>query len=71
MIKLNSLLLATLLTGMVGCTNMTPEQQGTLSGAVGGAALGAGFAAITGGDAGVGAVLGGAGGAIIGGMQGR
>ena len=38
----NALALAVLLGIAAGCTNMTPEQQGTLSGAAIGAAAGAG-----------------------------
>ena len=36
--------------GVVGCTTMTPQQQGTVSGAAIGAAAGAGIAAICGGQ---------------------
>ena len=36
--------------GLIGCTNMTPQQQGTVSGAAIGAAAGAGIAAISGGS---------------------
>lgn len=49
-----------------GCTNMTPTQQGTVSGGLIGAAGGAGIAAIAGGDAGVGAAVG----ALVGGAAG-
>ena len=34
---------------VIGCTSMTPQQQGTVSGAAIGAAAGAGIAAIAGG----------------------
>ncbi len=54
-----------------GCTNMTPTQQGALSGAAIGAGTSAGIAAITGGNAGVGAVVGGGVGALAGGMYGH
>jgi hypothetical protein len=57
--------------GGAGCTNMTPSQQGTLSGAAIGAAGGAGIAAIAGGDAGVGAIVGGVVGGIVGHAEGR
>ena len=36
--------------GMMGCTTMTPQQQGTVTGAAIGAAAGAGIAAISGGS---------------------
>jgi hypothetical protein len=39
------------MAGVVGCTDMTPQQQGTMSGAAIGAAGGAGIAAISGGNA--------------------
>ena len=60
-----ALLAAALSTG--GCTNMTKQQQGTLSGTAIGAAGGAGIAAIAGGDAGVGAIVVG----VIGGSAGH
>ena len=37
-------------TTFVGCTNMTPQQQGTVTGTAIGAAAGAGIAAIAGGS---------------------
>lgn len=52
------------------CTNMTPTQQGALSGGVIGAGAGAGISAISGGNAGVGAALGGALGVIGGALYG-
>lgn len=59
--------------GVVGCTNMTPQQQGTVTGAGIGAAAGAGIAAIAGGSgwtgAAIGAVAGGVAGNIKGGKQ--
>ena len=52
------------------CTRMTPTQQGALSGAAIGAGAGAGIAAISQGNVGVGALIGGGlgalGGALIG-----
>lgn len=51
---------------LAGCSNMTPRQQSTLSGAAIGAAAGAGVSAISGGDPVTGAVVGGAAGAVIG-----
>jgi hypothetical protein len=54
-----------------GCTDMTHQQQGTLSGGVMGAAAGAGIAAIAGGDAWTGAAIGGIAGLIAGDMHGH
>ncbi len=54
----------------VGCTNMTPQQQGTLSGAGIGAASGAGIAAISGGNAWTGAAIGGVAGGVAGNIRG-
>jgi hypothetical protein len=62
---------ASILVGVVGCTNMTPEGQGTLSGAAMGAAAGAGISAIAGGNAGIGAAVGGLMGGVAGNMEGR
>ena len=56
--------------GIIGCTNMTPQQQGTLSGAGIGAASGAGIAAISGGNAWTGAAIGGVAGGIAGNIRG-
>ena len=44
------LLVGALVFGTVGCTNMNKTQQGLLSGAAGGAILGAGLGALTGGS---------------------
>jgi hypothetical protein len=57
-------------TVVIGCTNMTPQQQGTLSGAGIGAAGGAGIAAISGGNAWTGAAIGGVAGGIAGNIRG-
>ena len=43
---------------VIGCTTMTPQQQGTVSGAAIGAAAGAGIAAISGGSGWTGAAIG-------------
>lgn len=56
--------------GVVACTNMTPQQQGTMSGAAIGAAAGAGIAAISGGSGWTGAAIGAVGGGIVGNMKG-
>ncbi|MGF6637222.1 YMGG-like glycine zipper-containing protein [Paraburkholderia guartelaensis] len=58
------------LVAAIGCTDMTPRQQGTVSGGAIGAAGGAGIAAIAGGDAWTGAIIGGAAGAVAGNMRG-
>jgi osmotically inducible lipoprotein OsmB len=55
---------------MAGCTDMTPRQQGTMSGAAIGAGAGAGIAAISGGDAWTGAAIGGVAGGIAGNIRG-
>jgi outer membrane lipoprotein SlyB len=60
-------LLALLLIGSAGCTDMSREQQGTLSGAGIGAAAGAGIAALAGGNAWTGAAIG----AVAGGIAGN
>ena len=51
---------------LIGCSNMTKQQQRALSGGAIGAAAGAGIAALTGGSVLLGGALGGAGGAAIG-----
>ena len=53
------LLVGALVFGTVGCTNMNKTQQGLLSGAAGGAILGAGLGALTGGSGTTGALIGG------------
>ncbi|WP_243362248.1 glycine zipper domain-containing protein [Fundidesulfovibrio terrae] len=64
-------ILAVAVLGMGGCTNMTPTQQGALSGAAIGAGAGAGISALSGGNAGVGALLGGALGGVGGALYGH
>lgn len=59
-------ILALVLASGVGCSNMSKQQQGTLSGAAMGAAAGAGIAAIAGGYAGWGALAGAGVGALAG-----
>ena len=58
------LLIGALVFGTVGCTNMNRTQQGALSGAAGGALLGAGISAIAGGSGTTGALIGGGLGAL-------
>ena len=55
----------------VGCTNMTPTEQSTLSGAAIGALGGAAIGGLSGGSAGTGALIGGAAGAVVGNIYGR
>ena len=64
-------LLAIALAGSVACTNMSGEQQGTVTGAGIGAAAGAGIAAISGGDGWTGAAIGAVAGGVIGNIKGR
>lgn len=64
-------MLAILLGSSVACTNMTKEEQGTLSGAAIGAAAGAGIANLTGGKGWTGAAIGAAAGAVIGNIKGK
>ena len=59
-------LLVALAVTFVGCAGMTTTQQTTLSGGAIGAAGGAGIAAIAGGNAAVGAMVGGAAGLLTG-----
>ena len=56
--KITTISLALIAGGLIGCTNMTPQQQGTMSGAAIGAAAGAGIAAIAGGSGWTGAAVG-------------
>ena len=65
------LLVGALVFGTVGCTNMNKTQQGLLSGAAGGANLGAGLGALTGGSGTTGALIGGGLGALAGGIYGH
>ncbi len=56
--RLGSILALTAVVTVIGCTTMTPQQQGTVSGAAIGAAAGAGIAAIAGGSGWTGAAVG-------------
>lgn len=58
-----SLVLA-LVISLAACSGLTPRQQRTVTGGAGGAAVGAGLAAITGGSPAVGAAVGGAAGGL-------
>ena len=64
-------LLAIALGSSVACTNMSGEQQGTLTGAGIGAAAGAGIAAIGGGNGWTGAAVGAVAGGVIGNIEGK
>jgi len=54
-----------------GCTSMTPQQQGTVTGAAIGAAAGAGIAAISGGSGWTGAAIGAVAGGVVGNIKGK
>ena len=70
--KISIVLLAGALAfGTVGCTHMSRTQQGALSGAAGGALIGGGLSAITGGSGTTGALIGGGLGALAGGIYGH
>lgn len=58
------------LVAVFGCTDMTPRQQGTMSGSAIGPAGGAGIAVIAGGDAWTGAIIGGVAGGVAGNIHG-
>jgi osmotically inducible lipoprotein OsmB len=57
-------------SGAIGCTTMTQQQQGTVSGAAIGAVAGAGIAAIAGGSGWTGAAIGGVVGGVVGNIKG-
>lgn len=69
--KLAYPLLAIALGSSVACTNMSGEQQGTLTGAGIGAAAGAGIAAISGGSGWTGAAVGAVAGGVVGNIKGK
>lgn len=66
------LLFAAVLTAasVLGCTSMSAQQQGTVSGAAIGAAAGAGIAAIAGGSGWTGAAIGAVAGGVAGNIRG-
>jgi osmotically inducible lipoprotein OsmB len=68
--KITILVLAILLVSIIGCADMTPTQQRTVTGGLGGAAGGAAIGAIA-GNAGMGALIGGAAGSTGGFLYGR
>ena len=53
----------------VGCTTMTPQQQGTVSGAAIGGLAGAGIAAVSGGSGWTGAAIGAVAGGVVGNIK--
>ena len=55
---------------VIGCTTMTPQQQGTVTGAAIGAAAGAGIAAVSGGSGWTGAAIGAVAGGVVGNIKG-
>ena len=55
---------------VIGCTSMTPQQQGTVTGAAIGAAAGAGIAAVSGGSGWTGAAIGAVAGGVVGNIKG-
>jgi osmotically inducible lipoprotein OsmB len=55
---------------MLGCTTMTPQEQGTVTGATMGALAGAGIAAIAGGSGWTGAAIGAVAGGVAGNIKG-
>ena len=69
--KITYPLIAIALGSSVACTNMSGEQQGTLTGAGIGAAAGAGIAAIAGGSGWTGAAVGAVAGGVVGNIKGR
>ena len=64
--RLGTIVAVAVVSGVIGCTTMTPQQQGTVTGAAIGAAAGAGIAAIAGGSGWTGAAIGG----VVGGVAG-
>jgi osmotically inducible lipoprotein OsmB len=64
-------ILAIVLVSSVACTNMSSQEQGTLTGAGIGAAAGAGIAAISGGSGWTGAAVGAVAGGVVGNIKGK
>ena len=60
------IILASIILPIVGCTNMSKTQQGTLSGGAIGAGAGLGIAALSGGNLWVGTAVGAGAGALTG-----
>lgn len=68
--KITYPILALMLGSSVACTNMTSEQQGTVSGAGMGALAGAGIASLAGGSGWTGAAIGAVAGGVAGNIKG-
>lgn len=64
-------LMAIMLGSSVACTNMSNEEQGTLTGGAIGAVVGGGIAAATGGDGWTGAAIGAIAGGVVGNIKGK
>ena len=64
-------LMAIMLGSSVACTNMSNEEQGTLTGAAIGAVVGGGIAAATGGNGWTGAAIGAVAGGVVGNIKGK
>lgn len=69
--KLTYLIVAIMLSSTVACTNMSNEEQGTLTGGAIGAVVGAGIANVTGGNGWTGAAIGAIAGGVVGNMKGK
>jgi len=69
--KLTYLILALTLGSSVACTNMSNQEQGTLTGGAIGAVVGGGIAAATGGNGWTGAAIGAVAGGVVGNMKGK
>jgi osmotically inducible lipoprotein OsmB len=69
--KITYPLLAIAMASTVACTNMSKEEQGTMSGAGIGAVAGAGIAALSGGSGWTGAAIGAVVGGIVGDIKGK
>jgi len=68
--RLGAIATITVAASVIGCTSMTPQQQGTVTGAAIGAAAGAGIAAISGGSGWTGAAIGAVAGGVVGNIKG-
>ena len=69
--RIATIVYASCALAVFGCTTMTPQEQGTLSGAAIGAAAGAGIAAIAGGSGWTGAAIGAVAGGVVGNIKGK
>ena len=69
--KLTYPLMAIMLGSSVACTNMSNQEQGTVTGGAIGAVVGGGIAAATGGNGWTGAAIGAVAGGVIGNIKGK